>query len=68
MILKENIFFSKNVHSYRVCSFKETTSKSRHEIWNNVVCATSKDSDQPAHMPEVIAFASRLNILWVLGY
>ena len=22
MIKKENIFFSKNVHSYRVCSFK----------------------------------------------
>ena len=47
---------------------KETTSKSRHEIWSNVVCATSKDSDQPVHMPEVRAFASRLNILWVLGY
>ena len=31
----------------------------RHEISNNVVCATSKGSDQPAHMRSLIrAFAS----------
>ena len=36
----------------------------RHEISNNVVCATSKASDQPAHMRSLIrAFASRLNII-----
>ena len=38
----------------------------RHEIFNNVVrvCATSKGSDQPAHMRSLIrAFASRLTIL-----
>ena len=36
----------------------------RHEISNNVVCVTSKASDQPAHMHSLIrAFASRLNIL-----
>ena len=36
----------------------------RHKISNNVVCATSKDSDQPAHTRSLIrAFASRLNIL-----
>ena len=36
-----------------------------HEISNNVVCATSKASDQPAHTRSLIrAFASRLNILW----
>ena len=36
----------------------------RHEISNNMVCATSKASDQPAHMRSLIrAFASRLNIL-----
>ena len=36
----------------------------RNEISNNVVCATSKVSDQPAHMRSVIgAFACRLNIL-----
>ena len=35
----------------------------RHEISNNVVCATSKASDQPEHTCSLIrAFASRLNI------
>ena len=35
-----------------------------HEISNNVVCATSKASDQPVHMRSLIrAFAARLNIL-----
>ena len=35
-----------------------------HEISNNVVCATSRASDQPAHTRSLIrAFASRLNIL-----
>ena len=35
-----------------------------HEISNNVVCVTSKASDQPAQMRSLlIAFASRLNIL-----
>ena len=35
-----------------------------HEIFNNVVCATSKGSDQPAHTRSLIrAFASRLSIL-----
>ena len=41
----------------------------RHEISNNVVCATSKASDQPAQSRSLIrVFASRLNILWVLSY
>ena len=40
-----------------------------HEISNNVVCATSKASDQPAHTHSLIrAFASCLNILGVLSY
>ena len=35
-----------------------------HEISNSVVCATSKASDQPAHMRSLIrAFASRLSTL-----
>ena len=35
-----------------------------HEISNNVVCVTSKASDQPAHTHSLIrAFASPLNIL-----
>ena len=34
-----------------------------HEISNNVVCATSKASDQPAHTRSLIrAFARRLSI------
>ena len=40
-----------------------------HEMSNNVVCATSKGSDQPTHTRSLIrAFASRLNILWLLRY
>ena len=40
-----------------------------HEISNNVVCATSKASDQPAHTRCLIrAFACRLNILLLLSY
>ena len=36
----------------------------QHEISNNVVCATGKPSDQPAHTRSLIrAFACRLNIL-----
>ena len=35
-----------------------------HEISNNLVSASSKGSDQPAHTRSLIkAFASRLNIL-----
>ena len=40
-----------------------------HEISNNVVCATSKASDQPAHTRSLIrAFDSRLSILRLLSY
>ena len=36
----------------------------RHEISNNVICATSKASDQPGHKRSLIrGFASRLDIL-----
>ena len=35
-----------------------------HKISNNVICATSKASDQPAHTRSLIrAFAGRLSIL-----
>ena len=41
----------------------------QHEISYNVVCATSKGSDQPAHTRSLIrAFACCLNILRVLSY
>ena len=40
-----------------------------HEISNNVVCATSKASDQPAHKRSLIrAVACRLSILFLLSY
>ena len=41
----------------------------RHKVSNNMVCATSKGSDQPAHTRRLIrAFAGRLTILWLLSY
>ena len=41
----------------------------QHEISKNVEWATSKYSDQPAHMRSLNrAFASLLNILWILSY
>ena len=44
--------------------FSKSVIEPRHEISNNVVCTTSKASDQPAHTHSLIrAFASRLNIL-----
>ena len=40
------------------------TNEPVHEISSNVVCATNKASDQPAHMRSLIrAFPSRLSIL-----
>ena len=45
-------------------SSKNEINEPVHEISNNVVCATSKASDQPAHMRSLIrAFAGRLSIL-----
>ena len=42
----------------------ELTNEPVHEISNNVVCATSKTSDQPVHILSLIrAFTSRLRIL-----
>ena len=41
-----------------------TAFEPQHEVSNNVVCVTSKGSDQPVHMRSLIrAFASPLNIL-----
>ena len=41
----------------------------RHEILNNVVCATSQASDQPAYTRSLMRdFASCLNILGVFSY
>ena len=44
--------------------FDAFTFEPRHEISNNMACATSKGSDQPGHTRRLNrAFASRLNIL-----
>ena len=53
---------------YYDIGMQQQQQKNRNELWhgisNNVVCATSKASDQPAHMHSLIrAFACRLNIL-----
>ena len=60
----------KNCHNVWGSSFEHRkTDELQHEISNKVVCGTSKASDQPAHMRSLIrAFASRLNIIWVLNY
>ena len=51
--------FSRNIN------VKNITNEPVHEISNNVACATSKASDQTAHIRSLIrAFASRLSILW----
>ena len=43
---------------------KAKANEPEHEISNNVVCATSKASDQPEHTRSLIrAFASHLSIL-----
>ena len=48
---------------------RQATFEPWHEISNNVVCATSKGSDQPAHMRSLIrAFACHFNILWLSIY
>ena len=45
-------------------SHSELTYEPEHVISNNMVCATSKASDQPAHRGSLIrAFASGLSIL-----
>ena len=55
---KKYLFYNFNIH------FNSIVYEQRHEISNNVVCATSKASDQPAHMRSLIrAFDSRLNVL-----
>ena len=50
------------MHTWCYCVFLKV--EPVQEISNNVVCATSKASDQPAHTRSLIrAFASRLSIL-----
>ena len=60
--------FKKLADSKKACKIVHPACRGepQHEITNNVVCATSKASDQPAHTCSLIrAFASDLNILSV---
>ena len=76
MICVQLPFATKKVLTFKICSEKKRNKQTQlalvfllkkepvHAISNNVVCATSKASDQPAHTRSLIrAFASRLNIL-----
>ena len=54
--------FLKRVYNFAFRS--NTVNEPQDDISNNVVCATSKGSDQPVHMCSLIrAFASHLDIL-----
>ena len=56
---------NKEIIKHLVILINETQPESS----NSGVCATSKASDQPAHTRRmIIAFASCLNILWLLSY
>ena len=69
----ENAYSSKQMEKYSVGDINKLSkiinqtrllAETEHEISNNVVCATNKASDQPAHTRSLIrAFASRLSIL-----
>ena len=55
--------FQANQDALFMIKHDKSTFEPGHEISNNVVCVTSKASDQPGHIRSLIrAFASRLNI------
>ena len=63
-IYKKKTGRKRNRQNRQVCMLLTTLNEPVHEISNNVVCATSKASDQPAHTRSLIrAFACRLTIL-----
>ena len=60
------LFTGCNAYCLSGQSFLSFAYEPRHEISNNLVCATSKTSDQPAHSGSLIrAFTSPLNIMSV---
>ena len=62
--LLESIKFQTRLQDTVVVKIQYTIYEPVHEISNNSVCATSKASDQPAHMRSLIrAFISSLSIL-----
>ena len=71
LLVLEEEFFNKSVKvGNQSCQAAgKLRNEPRHEISNNMVCATSNGSDQPAHMRSlVIAFASRLIIAFASRY
>ena len=77
IILQESFYlvYPSAIASVASCKIVQTEvffnkiNEPRHEISNNVVCVTSKGSDQPAHTGSPIrAFTCHLNILWLLSY
>ena len=66
------LHFFKELSRFSGSSFKNLKQiiEPGHEISNNVLCATSKGSDQLAHdrCSLIRSFASPLNILWLLAY
>ena len=70
-LLHEHSVFKRKLLPANVLLQKKNNNKQSKTKMNrdNLVCATSKGSDQPAHRRGLIkAFASRLNILLLLGY
>ena len=58
------VIIHKNDDNFYAQNLYASVSEPVHEISNNVVCATNKASDQPAHMRSLIrAFASHLSII-----
>ena len=61
--------FSRTKYGWKEKEEEKKNYEPVHVISNNVVCATSKASDQPAHIRSLIrAFSSRLSMLWLLSY
>ena len=69
LLSTHDVCFGREIRSGSTLFHQWEQSELQFEIYNNVVCATSNGSDQPAHTRSLIrAFASPLNILWILSY
>ena len=69
LMITVDTIYEENIISFLCTTVFQIWNEPVHEISNNVVCATSKASDQPAHTRSLIrAFASRLSIPWLLSY
>ena len=65
IVLKVGIytFSDQNKPFVQLLKIFKQVNEPRHEISNNLICATSKGSDQPVHTSRLIrAFAGRFNI------